>query len=97
MKLHHLSICLMSAVAATGAFASNPPATTKPVSHEDRVAACTHDAKALKADEQHKFIADCMKGHGSQQDKMRTCNAEARQKDLHGDERRAFMSSCLKG
>ena len=32
-----------------------------------------------------------------QQGKMKTCNDEARRKDLHGDERRAFMSSCLKG
>lgn len=34
---------------------------------------------------------------GSQQNRMRTCNEEARSRDLHGDERRAFMSSCLKG
>jgi hypothetical protein len=33
----------------------------------------------------------------SQQEKMKTCNVEAGRKDLHGDERRAFMSSCLKG
>ncbi len=34
---------------------------------------------------------------GTQQNRMRTCNEEARTRDLHGDERRAFMSSCLKG
>jgi hypothetical protein len=33
----------------------------------------------------------------SQQNRMRTCNEEAGRRDLHGDERRAFMSSCLKG
>jgi psiF repeat len=33
----------------------------------------------------------------SQQDRMKSCNAEAAMKDLHGDERRAFMSTCLKG
>ena len=32
-----------------------------------------------------------------QQTKMKVCNDEARSKNLHGDERRAFMSSCLKG
>ena len=32
-----------------------------------------------------------------QQGKMKTCNDEARDRNLHGDERRAFMSSCLKG
>jgi len=48
--------------------------------------------------------AACLKGHEpaahgvhSQQEKMKTCNQEARERDLHGDERRAFMSSCLKG
>jgi psiF repeat-containing protein len=34
---------------------------------------------------------------GSQQNRMKSCNDEARTKDLHGDERRAFMSACLKG
>jgi hypothetical protein len=32
-----------------------------------------------------------------QQNRMKACNAEAREKDLHGDERKAFMSRCLKG
>ena len=34
-------------------------------------------------------------GH-SQQNRMKSCNEEAGRKDLHGDERRAFMSTCLK-
>lgn len=33
----------------------------------------------------------------TQQDKMKLCNAKAKEKTLKGDERRAFMSSCLKG
>jgi hypothetical protein len=33
----------------------------------------------------------------AQQAKMKTCNAEAGKKGLKGDERRAFMSACLKG
>ena len=33
---------------------------------------------------------------GTQQYKMKVCNAEAHERDLHGDERRAFMSSCLR-
>ena len=32
---------------------------------------------------------------GSQQTKMKTCNAEAGEKGLKGDERKAFMKSCL--
>lgn len=32
----------------------------------------------------------------AQQEKMKTCNADASAKALKGDERKAFMSSCLK-
>jgi psiF repeat len=31
----------------------------------------------------------------SQQDKMKSCNADASKKDLKGDERQKFMSQCL--
>jgi uncharacterized protein HemX len=30
-----------------------------------------------------------------QQNKMKTCNADAKTKDLKGDERKAFMKTCL--
>ena len=33
----------------------------------------------------------------SQQEKMKTCNADAKAKSLKGDERKAFMKSCLSG
>ena len=36
------------------------------------------------------------RAEGSQQSKMKTCNDEAHKKELKGDERRAFMSECLK-
>ncbi|AZD58639.1 PsiF family protein [Pseudomonas chlororaphis] len=32
----------------------------------------------------------------AQQEKMKSCNAEATTKALKGDERKAFMSTCLK-
>jgi hypothetical protein len=31
-----------------------------------------------------------------QQNRMKTCNVEAAKKELKGDERKAFMSSCLR-
>jgi hypothetical protein len=31
----------------------------------------------------------------AQQEKMKTCNADAKEKNLKGDERKKFMSSCL--
>lgn len=33
----------------------------------------------------------------AQQDKMKKCNADAKAKNLAGDERKAFMKSCLSG
>lgn len=33
----------------------------------------------------------------SQQNRMKTCNADAKSQELKGDERKAFMSECLKG
>lgn len=33
----------------------------------------------------------------TQQQRMKSCNAEARSKALKGEERKSFMSSCLKG
>jgi psiF repeat len=32
---------------------------------------------------------------GPQQEKMKTCNADAKAKDLSGDERKNFMKACL--
>jgi len=32
----------------------------------------------------------------SQQDRMRRCAHEAKEKELKGDERRSFMSACLR-
>ena len=43
------------------------------------------------------FAADETKPHSPQAEKMTKCNAEARDKKLAGDERRHFMSECLKG
>ena len=32
----------------------------------------------------------------AQQERMKSCNAQASKKDMKGDERKAFMSECLK-
>ena len=34
---------------------------------------------------------------GTQQDRMKNCNADAGKKSLAGDERKAFMKDCLSG
>jgi hypothetical protein len=69
-------------------------------------------AKNLKGDERKKFMSECLKGKTSeapapavapapvakqnQQEKMKKCNADAKAKNLKGDERKKFMSECLK-
>jgi len=66
--------------------------------HQNFMSECLkgHDAEAeaLRKDSTaHRAAAE----PSGQQGKMKTCNDEAAKKALHGDERRAFMSSCLKG
>jgi len=39
--------------------------------------------------------ATAAKPENSQQEKMKACNADAKSKALKGDERKAFMKSCL--
>jgi hypothetical protein len=41
--------------------------------------------------------AEDAKAPTKQQSKMATCNADEKAKTLKGDERKAFMSECLKG
>ena len=61
-------------------------------------AAAESDAKAsTKATADHEKDGERHEpAEGTQQHKMKVCNIQAHEKDLHGDERRAFMSSCLR-
>lgn len=42
------------------------------------------------------FSAQGFAANTAQQEKMKTCNADATAHALKGDERKAFMSTCLK-
>lgn len=69
--------------------------------------------KALKGDERKAFMKVCLSKKGAapeqksaaapgdkraaQQEKMKTCNKDATAKVLKGEERKKFMSACLKG
>ena len=55
---------------------------------------CEKDAAAAAPAAKPEAKAD---GRKAQQEKMKTCNKEAKEKGLKGAERKAFMSSCLKG
>lgn len=60
-------------------------------------AAFTLGSFAATAQESDPAIGKPGKPLGTQQQRMRTCNAEAKAQSLKGDERKAFMSTCLKG
>ena len=72
-----------------------------------RTAACKKETAHLKGEEHSTAFARCLKAdkvaradspaQDRQQNKMKACNSEAGKKALKGDERRAFMSTCLKG
>ena len=65
---------------------------------------CNMEAKDKKGDERKMFMKDCLsakpaagaaEGGTTQQNKMKTCNADAKTKALIGDERKKFMKECL--
>lgn len=42
-------------------------------------------------------VADAGQPGTPQRSKMKTCNADAKTKELHGPDRKAFMKQCLSG
>ena len=111
MRVHRALACAAFAAACTLPVLAQD-ADHKPTYHE-HFATCAHESKGLRGEEHQKFMSECLKDHGwapstkegthktsaesSQQNRMKTCNEEAGKKNLHGDERRSFMSTCLKG
>ena len=54
------------------------------------------------ASEQQNKMKECLSAKpankgSTQQEKMKSCNKEAGEKALKGDDRKKFMSGCLKG
>ena len=104
----HTAVIAAFFFAAAPALASDKPQT----SQQEKFTHCAHESKGLKGEERNKFMSECLKGHDAkahetkeahndeqhegQHGKMKGCNEEAGKKSLHGDERRAFMSACLK-
>jgi hypothetical protein len=80
-----LIIALSFALAAGGAFAKTPRAPVPAATASD-AAASTSVA-----------TAGATQPGTPQRSKMKTCNADARTKDVHGPDRRAFMKQCLSG
>ena len=101
MKANYL---IVLSILAAPALANEPE--HKLTSQQSRMAACSHETRGMKSDERHQFMSECLKGHkqlaaksDSPQlaERHRSCSAEATRKELHGDERRAFVDVCMKG
>lgn len=96
------------AAAPAPAAVATPPAAAAPVAAAPVAAAgggceaqaVSKDGKPLHGAAKSAFMKKCNKdnpapvaGKSAQQDKMKTCNADAKGKK--GDERKAFMKDCL--
>ena len=81
------------------------PVTIAAPAKQSTMAACSAQAndKGLSeetGDERKAFLKECLsakptKAGGTQQNKMKSCNKEAGAKNLKGEERKKFMSTCL--
>jgi hypothetical protein len=105
-----LSLALAFALALGCGIASaadTKDAAAKPLTpQQQRMVDCNKQATGKTGDERKTFMSTCLKGESTaaaptakqtQQEKMKTCNAEAGKEKLTGDARKTFMSTCLKG
>lgn len=98
------SLCAASALAVGAADTKMGAAKKELTPQQQRMSDCSKQSKGMKGEEHKKFMASCLKGETTaaaakptQQDKMKSCNADASAKKLKGAERKNFMSTCLKG
>ena len=104
MNSTRLASILAVVIGAFAISAANADTATKkePTAQQQRMIDCNKQATGKKGDERKQFMSSCLKGESapaanSQQEKMKTCNAQAKEQKLSGDARKSFMSSCLKG
>ena len=65
-------------------------------SQQSKMGECNKDAGDKKGDERKAFMKTCLSAKkASQQEKMKSCNADPKAKATKGDERKAFMKECL--
>ncbi|MBU1361307.1 MAG: phosphate starvation-inducible protein PsiF [Gammaproteobacteria bacterium] len=94
---------LLTAI-VTGAcltFGAAHAADKAPTAQQSKMGTCNKEAGDKKGDDRKAFMKDCLSAKPAkamtQQDKMKTCNADTKAKTLKGDERKAFMKECLSG
>jgi len=93
MKAISVALALLCLAAA--------PAWADNTAQQQRMADCSHKNKGLTGDAYKNAQKACLAGKGetggnAQQERMKKCNADAGAKQLSGDARKTFMSSCLK-
>ncbi len=67
-----------------------------PNMQNNKMGACNKEAGEKKGDERKAFMSTCLSAKKvSQQDKMKSCNADPKAKETKGDARKAFMKECL--
>ncbi len=97
-------LALATACLSTSAFATShkeAPNMAKGASapmgkQQSRMTECNKDASDKKGDERKAFMKTCLSTKKpSQQDKMKSCNADPKAKAAKGDARKAFMKECL--
>jgi hypothetical protein len=99
------------AVAAQGTSKSGKPLTAQ--QEKMKSCSIDAKSQGLKGTERKSFMSTCLKGgaavpatkvasapsaaRAAQQERMKSCNADARSQGLKGTERKSFMSTCLRG
>jgi hypothetical protein len=103
-------LALAIAFGATSAFAADPAPAKTLTPQQQKMKDCNAQATGKTGAERKTFMSTCLKGGTAapamaaapakpmtQQEKMKSCNADAGAKHLTGDARKTFMSTCLKG
>lgn len=102
LKTSMLALALVFAVGSVSATAKDAGKTLTP--QQQRMTDCNKQAAGKAGEERKAFMSSCLKGETAastsrqtQQEKMKTCNADANGKKLKGADRKTFMSTCLRG
>jgi hypothetical protein len=93
--------CMSTASFAAGHAAASgaaQPADAAPMgAQQTKMGACNAEAGDKKGPERKAFMKQCLSAKKTaQQEKMKSCNMEAKAKAAKGAERKAFMKECLK-
>jgi hypothetical protein len=92
---HLMTALALSCFALAGAHAAD--AASAPMGkQQSKMADCNKEAGDKKGDDRKSFMKTCLSNKKmTQQEKMKSCNADPKAKTLKGDERKAFMKECL--